>query len=124
MSIEFVEDIRLKPVAEYGRIVFSHYAARDAEGYVRQPNWVVYLPRYDSDGEWSGLGQVVDVVPALPEEIPPGRRICPATWPVTRWMCRPSRHALAIRATATSSSWTSPGSIPPPSFEIANHDCR
>lgn len=71
MSIEFIEDIPPKPVAEYGRIVFSHYAARDAEGYVRQPNWVVYLPRYDSDGEWSGLGQVVDVIPALPEEIPP-----------------------------------------------------
>ena len=71
MSIEFIDEIRTKPVAEYGRIVFSHYAARDAEGYVRQPNWVVQLPRCDSDGEWSGRGKVVDVIPALPQEIPP-----------------------------------------------------
>lgn len=71
MSIEFAKEIRPKSVAEYGRIVFSHYAARDAEGYVSQPNWVVYTSRHDSDGEWSGLDKVVDIIPALHGEIPP-----------------------------------------------------
>lgn len=71
MKIDFIEDIRPKNVAEWGCIVDSHYAARDTEGYVRQPNWVVYTGIIDSEGEWCGLDKVVDIIPALPEEIPP-----------------------------------------------------
>lgn len=71
MDIKIIDAVRPKSVAEWGQIVESHYAARDAGGYVRQPNWVVYAARFDANGEWSGLGEVVDIIPAVPEEIPP-----------------------------------------------------
>lgn len=71
MTINIADAIRPKNVKQWGQIVASHYEARDADGCVRQPNWVVFEPRFSPDGEWTGLGQVVDLIPALPEEIPP-----------------------------------------------------
>jgi hypothetical protein len=65
------EVVRPKSVAEWRQIVESHYAARDGDGFVRSPNWAVLTARCDDDGEWDG--EVVDMVPALPEEIPPPR---------------------------------------------------
>jgi hypothetical protein len=75
------EVVRPKSVAEWRQIVDSYYAARDADGLVRSPNWAVLNARsdddgdcgevVDDDGEWGG--EVVDIVPALPEEIPPPR---------------------------------------------------
>lgn len=77
MTINIADAIRPKSTEQWGQIVASHYEARDADGYVRQPNWVVYEPRFNPDGEWSGLGEVVDLIPALPEEIPPPHPILP-----------------------------------------------
>ncbi|WP_396908225.1 hypothetical protein [Mycolicibacterium sp.] len=77
MNISIADVIRTKSVEEWCRIVDSYYEARDEDGYVRQPNWVVCEPRFDSDGEWSGRGEVVDLIPALPEEIPPPHSILP-----------------------------------------------
>lgn len=65
------EVVRPKSVAEWRQIVDSYYAARDADLFVRSPNWVVLAARCDVDGEWGG--EVVDIVPALPEEIPAQR---------------------------------------------------
>lgn len=77
MRIKIADVIRTKNVKQWCQIVDSYYEARDVDGYVRQPNWVVCTPRFDSDGEWSGLGEVVDLAPALPEEIPPPHSILP-----------------------------------------------
>jgi hypothetical protein len=41
------------------------------DGFVRSPNWAVVNVRFDDDGEWGS--EVVDIVPALPEEIPAQR---------------------------------------------------
>jgi hypothetical protein len=65
------EVVRPKSVAEWRQIVDSHYAARDVDGFVCSPNWAVLAARCDDDGEWGG--EVVDMVPALPEEIPAPR---------------------------------------------------
>jgi hypothetical protein len=62
------EVVRPKSVAEWRQIVDSHYAARGVDGFVRSPNWVVVVAGVDFEGEW--CGDVVDIVPALPEEIP------------------------------------------------------
>lgn len=58
-----------KSAAEYGAIVASHYARRDADGLVAQPNWAVKAAILDYEGEWCGEN-CIDICPALPEEIP------------------------------------------------------
>lgn len=63
-----------KTAAEWGAIVDSHYARRDADGLVAQPNWSVRPTNTDSDGEWNGQWYgdgFLDICPALPEEIQP-----------------------------------------------------
>ncbi|SKK91672.1 Uncharacterised protein [Mycobacteroides abscessus subsp. massiliense] len=77
MRINIADVIRTKSVEQWCQIVDSYYEARDADGYVRHPNWVVCTPRFDPDGEWSGLDEMVDLVPALPDEIPPPHSILP-----------------------------------------------
>jgi hypothetical protein len=65
------EVVRPKTVVEWRQIVDSYYAARDADGFVRSPNWAVMNAGADVEEEW--YGEVVDIVPALPEEIPAPR---------------------------------------------------
>jgi hypothetical protein len=86
------EVVRPKSVAEWRQIVDSHYAARDADGFVRSPNWAVLAARCDDDGEWGG--EVVDVVPALPEEIPAPRG---GSLRVLEELGPADREALAVR---------------------------
>lgn len=63
-----------KTTAEWRAIVDSHYARRDADGLVAQPNWSVRPTNTDSAGEWNGQWYgdgFLDICPALPEEIQP-----------------------------------------------------
>lgn len=77
-----------KSAAEWGAIVNSYYARRDADNLVIQPNWAVRPSNLDSDGQWNGLwscDECIDICPALPEEIPApvkGVKRCHQTAPV------------------------------------------
>ncbi|MGJ6127130.1 hypothetical protein QN239_31585 [Mycolicibacterium sp. Y3] len=71
MNIQIVDAVRTKTAAQWCQIVDSHYEARNSDGYVRHPNWVVHATCVDADGEFAGQGEIVDIVPALPDEIPP-----------------------------------------------------
>jgi hypothetical protein len=71
MNIQIVDAVRAKSAAQWRQIVDSHYEARDSDGYVRHPNWIVHAAQFGADGEVSRQGEIVDIVPALPEEIPP-----------------------------------------------------
>lgn len=58
-----------KTLEDWRALIDSRYAARDADGGVRQPNWIVRRARFDALGEFSG-GDVVDVVASRPGEVP------------------------------------------------------
>jgi hypothetical protein len=60
--------MRPKTTDEWRQIIDSAYARRDAEGLVCSPNWAVMVPRFDDEGEWAGE-DLIDIVPALPNEI-------------------------------------------------------
>jgi hypothetical protein len=86
------EVVRPKSVAEWRQIVDSYYAARDVDGFVCSPNWAVLAARCDDDGGWGG--EVVDVVPALPGEIPASRG---GSLRVLEELGPADREALAVR---------------------------
>lgn len=61
-----------KTLADWSAIVDSYYAARDAFGHVRQPNWAVFWLQIDPHHGDVVHSECIDVCPALPEEIPAG----------------------------------------------------
>lgn len=61
-----------KTLAHWSAVVDSYYAARDAYGHVRQPNWAVMWLRVHPFTGAVVESECIDVCPALPGEIPAG----------------------------------------------------